>query len=415
MAQSTYQPAETRIRIFDPPIMTLVVYGGVIVVYQAGEVDTPLGRMLLIPALLGALIVPIMTFRALGHTIMSSLGGGKLLRFTSGPLLIHRVNDQLKLGFNVRWARYAGTAITAPEPDADLRRWIRWRETGSFLGMLAYVGLVLLIADWLRGQAFISDFPDRARLLETISFGLSVLVITLGVWQLINRHVPRIWRMSRGGQGAEREASIIGMTSLLMVGHRPQEFPERWATLARWDDDESIEGLYGYRFAYLHALDSGDLDAAEEYFQYLDDNAERLPNRMREQIIELERPFVEAWIREDPDAAREQLDELGQRIVDQHRMRRVQAAVALAEGETQVAREYATEGLNAAAPKLDDGEVKAEAAILEEILQRTGGDIGETVWEGYEDPDDEPDDVEDDEEMEPESEERVTGEATSRQ
>lgn len=410
MAQSTYQPAETRIRIFDPPIMTIVVYGGLLVVYQAGELDTPLGRLLLIPALLGALIVPIMTFRSLGHTLMSSLGGGRLLRFTCGPLLIHRVEDKLKLAFNIRWGRYAGTAITAPEPGADLRRWIRWRETGSFIGMLAYVGLVLLIAEWLRGQSFIAGDSDRARLLETISFGLSVLVITLGVWQLVNRHVPRIWRMSRGGQSAEREASIIGMTSLLMVGRRPQSFPERWATLASWDEDESIEGLYGYRFAYLYALDSGDLDAADEYFQHLDDNSDRLPNRMREQIVELERPFVEAWIRNDPEQAREHLDSLGQRIVDKYRMRRVQAAVALAEGEIQVAREYATEGLNAATPKLDDGEVKAEVAILEEILQQTGGDIGESVWDGHPDPDDEPED-----EDTATADREVTGEATPRQ
>jgi hypothetical protein len=408
MAQSTVQPSETRIRIFDPPIMTLIVYGGVIVVYQAGELDTPLGRMLLIPALLGALIVPIMTFRSIGHALMSIFGGGKLLRFTSGPLLIQRVDDSLKPGFNVRWARYPGTAITAPEPGTDLRKWIRWRETGSFLGMLAYVGLVLLVSGWLRGQSFIADFPDRARLLETVSFGLSVLVITLGVWQLINRHVPRIWRMLRAGRSAEREASIIAMTSLLLVGQRPREFPEQWASRALWDEDESIEGLYGYRFAYLHALDSGDLDTADEYFSYLDRNSERLPNRMREQIIEMERPFVEAWIRNDPEAAREQLDALGSRIVDRYRIRRVQAAVSLAEGEIQAAREYATEGLNAAAGKLDDGEVKAEVAILEQVLQQTGGDVGETVWEGYDDPDDEPED-------EPEQSSRVTGEATPRQ
>jgi hypothetical protein len=402
MDQSTYQSTGTRIRIFDPPIMTLIVYGGLFTVYQAGELNSPLGRMLLIPALLGLLIVPIVTARSIGHALMSSLGGGQLLRLTSGPFLLQRVEGKLKPGLNVRWARYPGTAITAPQPGTDLRRWIRWRETGSFIGMLVYVLIVLLVSNWLRGQAFIADYPERARMVETIAFGLSVLVITLGVWQLINRHIPRIWRMTRGMQSAEREASIIAMTSLILVGQRPREWPEEWPQKAIWDEDRSVEGLYGYRFAYLYALDSGDLEAAEQYFEYLDDNADRLPNRMKEQIVEMERPFVEAWIRGDAETARELMDNLGNRIVDRYKIRRVQAAVALAEGETQVAREYATEGLNAAADKMHDGEVRAEAAVLEEILQRTGGDIGESVW------DSDPAEVE-------ETKQEVTGEATPRQ
>jgi hypothetical protein len=380
MDQTTNQRPGTRLSLLDPPIMTFIVYGGVLVVWQLGELGTPLGRLLLIPALLGLLIVPIVTSRSLGHSLMSSLGGGQLLRLTSGPFLIERVDGKLKPGLNTRWPRYPGSAVTAPLPDTDLRRWVRWRETGSFIGMVVYALLVLAVANWLQGQAFIADTPERARIVETVSFGLTVLVITLGVWQLVNRHIPRIWRMSRAGRSADREAAIIAMTSLLMVGQRPSEWPSTWPELATWDEDESIEGLYGYRFAYLYALDSGDLDTAARYFEHLAANAERLPSRMREQIVDLERPFVEAWLRDDAPLAREHLDNLGNRIVDRYRIRRVQAAVALAENETQVAREYALEGLNAATPKLDDGEVRAEAAILQQILQKTGGDIGETVF-----------------------------------
>jgi hypothetical protein len=406
MAQTTYRPEEPRIRIFDPPIMTLIVYGGLIVVFQTGQIDSPVGRMLLIPALLGALIVPIVTARSIGHAVMSTLGGGQVLRITSGPFILRRVNGELKPGFNLRWARYAGSTITAPEPGADLRRWIRWRETGSFVGVLAYVLLILLVAGILRGQAFIADFPERARAMETLSFGLSVLVITLGVWQLVNRHIPRIWRMSRAGRSADREAAIIAMTSLMMVGHRPYEWPREWAEQALWDDDESVEGLYGYRFGYLHALDSGDMDAARSYFEYLETNAERLPNRMREHIVELERPFVEAWINEDEDAARDEMERLGNRLVDRHRIRRVQAAVAFVQGENQAAREYATEGLNAAIGKMDDGEVLADVAILEEILQRTGGDVGQEIFSGADDAEDE---AEFDEEEDPREEPATSG------
>jgi hypothetical protein len=366
-------------RIFDPPLMTLIIYAGVLVVYQIGELNSPMGRLLLIPALLGVLIVPIVTARALGHALMSTLGGGKLLRLTSGPLQIDRINDQLKFGLNLRWARYPGSAITAPEPGIDLRRWVRWRETGSFIGMVVYVLLILVISNWLRGLSFIAESTERARIVETIAFGLAVLVITLGVWQLVNRHVPRIWRMYRSKEGAEREAAIIAMTSLIMVGERPRAWPAEWPEIAVWDEDESVEGLYGHRFAYLYALDSDDLERAERHFQYLADHADRLPNRMREHIVDLERPFVEAWIRNDPETARELVSDMGNRIVDRYRVRRVQAAVALAEGELQVAREYAVEGLNASAGKMHDGEVRAEAAVLEEILQRTGGDVGETT------------------------------------
>jgi hypothetical protein len=370
-----YQSGATRFSLLDPPAMTVIVYGGLLVIYLAGEVNSPMGRLLAIPAILGVLIVPIFTFRALGHAVMSTLGGGRLMRLTSGVLLIERVGDRFRFGLNNRWGRYAGSAITAPAPTADLRRWVRWREWGSFLGLLAYVAVVLLISAWLQRIPAIADDVDRSRLVTTITFGISVLLITLGVWQLINRHVPRIWRMWRGGERADREAAIIAMTSLLLVGQRPREWPEQWPELAAQDSDESVEGLYGCRFAYLHALDSGDLERADHYFRHLEEHADRLPNRMRTELVDLERPFVEAWIRGNADRARELLNSFENAVVQRYRLRRIQAAVLFTEGEWQSARECATEGLNSVSGNADDGEVRAELAIMEEILDRTGEEL----------------------------------------
>lgn len=391
MNQHAYQPQGNQISLTSPPLLTVIVYGGVLVVWQFGDLDSFLGRILLVPAVLGLVIVPIVTLRAIGHTVFSILGGGRLLRFSSGPFLIERDGDRLRLLANTRWARYAGSAVTAPDPTADLRRWIRWREFGPFIGMVVYVGLIMSLSNWLQAQPFIADDPDLPQIVSTISFALTVLVITLGVWQLINRHLPRVWRMIRGGRSAEREAAIVAMTSLILVGSRPREWPEAWQATASWDEDESVEGLYGHRFAYLYALDSGDLDAADEHFRHLEENAERLPKRLREHLVDLERPFVEAWIRDNVAHARACLDELKSSVVDRYRYRRIQAAVLLAEGEIREARQMAIEGLNAGQSKRNDGEVLAELAVLEEILDQTGGDIDADI------PEDDPESIEESE------------------
>lgn len=381
MDQQAYQPPSKRISLASPPVMTVIVYGGVLVVWQLGDFDSFVGRLLLVPAILGLLIVPIVTIRALGNTVFSMIGGGRLLRFTSGPFMITRQGDQLRLGANTRWARYPGSAVTAPEPSADLRRWIRWREIGPFVGLAVYALLLLLVSNWLQSQPFIADDEERSRVVSTVSFALIVLVVTLGIWQLINRHVPRIWRMSRNGPQADREASIIAMTSLILVGQRPREWPAIWPETATWDEDDSVEGLYGHRFAYLHALDSDELEAADRHFRELEKHADRLPKRMREHLVDLERPFVEAWIRGNVSEARQHLDELVTTVIERYRFRRIQAAVLLAEGESQQARHLAIEGLNAGESKRDDGEVLAELAVLEEILERTGGDIDADIPE----------------------------------
>lgn len=386
MEQHAYQANDSRVSLVSPPLMTVIVYVGLLFVYQFGELDSFLGRILLVPAVLGVLIVPILTIRALGHTLLSMVGGGQLMRFTSGPFLIQRENGELQFGANTRWSRYAGSAVTAPSPSADLRRWIRWRELGPFAGLAVYTLLVLLISNWLQAQSFVADDADLSRIVSTVSFALIVLVITLGVWQLINRHVPRIWRMSRGGPAADREAAIVAMTSLILVGRRPHEWPEAWPATAVWDEDESVEGLYGHRFAYLYALDTGDMEAADRHFRELEEHADRLPKRMREHLVDLERPFVEAWIRGNVAEARAHLDQMVSTVIERYRFRRIQAAVLLAEGEPSHAREMAIEGLNAGVNKRDDGEVLAELAVLEEILDRTGGDIDASISDEDRDP-----------------------------
>lgn len=374
MNRNGYRPGTTRFSLFDPPAMTVIVYGGVLILYLAGELNSPMGRLLAIPALLGVLIVPIFTFRALGTALTSRIGGGRLMRFTSGVLQFDRAGDHRQVGLNNRWSRYAGGAITAPAPGADIRRWVRWREIGSFLGVIAYVFAIVVISILAQRLGYFAGDPDRSRTLATLTFGLVLLILTLGVWQLVNRHVPRIWRMWRGNEGADREAAIIAMTSYLLTGRRPREWPDEWPEAAAVDVDESVEGLYGYRFGFLHAMDTGDLERANRYFQHLEENVDRLPSRMREELVELERPFVEAWIRGNGERAREHLESIQSTVVERYRLRRIQAAVLLAEGERQTAREYATEGLNAVSDRLDDGEVIAEAAVLEEILERTSAD-----------------------------------------
>jgi hypothetical protein len=381
MQQSENQQGLVRFSFFDPPALTVIVYGGVIALYLFGDLNAPFGRTLLIPAILGIIIVPIFTFRALGQTLMSTLGGGMLMRFTSGILAIERRDGQLRYGLNTRWRRYTGGAHNIPAPGADIRRWIIFRELGSAVGIFLYAVVLQFVSPLIQRFPAIAEDPNRQQFAQVVIFALTVLVVTLGVWQLINRQLPRIWRMWRRAESGQREASIIAMTAYLVAGYRPKDWDERWPSDAAWDGDTSVEGLYGYRFSYLYALDTGNLERAEQCFEYLQEHVDRLPGRLKEELVELEYPFVEAMVRNNPEAAREALEEIPESVQDRYRIRRIQAAVALAEGNWQAARNLASEGLDAAQSSLEDGEVRFEAALLQQIIDTTKPDLDRATEE----------------------------------
>jgi hypothetical protein len=379
MNRSGPQPDLRRFSLFDPMPLTLVVYGGLVLIYFFGDLGGSMGRLLLIPGLLGLVMVPIFTSRSIGQVVMASFAGSRMLWLTSGPFMLRREGDRLRLGLNDRWRRYSGRTLIVPEVGADLRKWAALRDIGSVVGVVGYVLLMLfVVSPVLQSLPGIAGDPDRVRLAATSAFGLSVLVATVGIWNLVNHQGPRIWRMLRHGKPADRQAALIALTALGLGGVRPGDWPAEWIEAATWDEDGTLEGVYGQRFGYLQALDRGDLDRADRYFRWMEEHSGRMRGRLRQQVVEIERPFVEAWVRGDAAAAREVLSGIDPVMTERHRLRRIEAAVLLAEGDHQAARQQAVDGLNAIQHKLEDGEAIWEASVLDEILARTGSGVDET-------------------------------------
>jgi hypothetical protein len=378
MNRSGSQSDLWRFSLFDPLPLTLVVYGGLVLIYFFGDLGGPIGRLLLIPGLLGLVMVPIFTSRSIGQVVMASFAGSRMLWLTSGPLMLRREDEQLRLGLNDRWRRYSGRVLIVPEEGADLRKWAALRDTGSVVGIAVYIVLMLfVVSPVLQSLPGIAGDPDRVRLAATSTFGLSVLVATVGIWNLVNHQGPRIWRMLRRGKPADRQAALIALTAMGLGGIRPRDWPAEWVQAGTWDDDGTLEGVYGQRFGYLHALDRGDLESADRYFSWMEEHAGRMRGRLRQQVVDMERPFVEAWVRGDATAAREALDGIDPMMTERHRLRRIEASVLLAEGDYQAARQQAVDGLNAIQHKLEDGEAIWEASVLDEILARTGSGVDE--------------------------------------
>jgi hypothetical protein len=377
MGQGEPQPDLRRFSLLEPMPLTIVVYGGLAMLYLFGDLNGPVGRLLMIPGLFALVMVPIFTMRAIGQAAGASLAGSRILWFTTGPFMLRREDDALRPGLNRSWRRYTGRALVVPRESSNIRSWVAARGAGAVAGIVAYVILVLALSPLIQSMPGVAGHPDRVRFVATSLFGLSVLTATVGIWNLVNTHGPRIWRMLRHNSSSDRQAALIALTALGMGGVRPRDWPDEWVEMAAWDDDASLEGVYGQRFGYLQALDRADFERAGRYFAHMRAHGDRMRGRMRKQVVDVEVPFVEAWVNGDTEAARESLDALDRSMVERHRLYRIEAAVLYAEGADQAARQAAVHGLNAIQGKLDDGEAQWEADVMDQILARTEAAIGE--------------------------------------
>lgn len=119
--------------------------------------------------------------------------------------------------------------------------------------------------------------------------------------------------------------------------------------------------------AYMRALDSGDLEKAAEKLDATLALFDRVPE-ISQPGFAIHGAFFEARHRGNPAKAREYLEiGKGGLFVDSHFVAEVEAAIALAEGDTETAAAKAREGL-ATMDKARFGASEADRERLEEIL-----------------------------------------------
>ena len=285
------------------------------------------------------------------------VAGGRLARFrfqmlVAGPLRVEREGERIRLGLNRDGSLYGGIAASLPTGTQALPR-----RLGIMVAGGPAASFLLGAAAWalLAGPAAGAPPLLKALLaiLLVVSGGLGVVTLLPMRFSGFASDGARLLRLARGGPDARREAAMLSLVALSVVGTRPREWPEETVRAVTGPRDGTPDECSANLLAYSHALDRGEIGRAREALHRALELADRYPSAFVPALM-AEAAFFEGFVMRDPAAARAYLAEVPEKTpaVRPFDRLRAEAAAALAEGDHTRAAEL-TERARAATPADD--------------------------------------------------------------
>jgi hypothetical protein len=315
----------------------------------------------------------------LGHVIGGRLGGFRLLLFIVGPFRLERTPDGFRPGLNRSIVVSGGLAAMTPIGLHDLRRrtvvMVAMGPVASLMVGAQFLALYQATASALLrpGAGFGSHFASLVLLaIGVVSLLLGVLTLVPGRAGGFYSDGARMLRLMKASAETEREVALIALTGMSMAGTRPREWDAGLVEQGAGIRDGGPFEVGGRQFAYAHALDSGDIDAARGHLRAALDRIEQVPAGARSSLL-LAAATFHALHDGDAALAREYLGRARHGLLAApHQRRLAEAAVRLAEGDVVTARELARDAQLLAASALDRGGAALDEALAGRILVSAG-------------------------------------------
>jgi hypothetical protein len=314
------------------------------------------------------------TIHELGHLLGGKLGGLRFHLLIIGPLRITRRGGKLLLGWHKSVAIFNGLTGCIPEDTRDLPRRLLIFTLG---GPLASLGQALL-AGWLffRWQAnvhFTNSFAwatESAALLAL--FGALHFLSSMKPGSYYNGQAAdggRIMSLIRGGVAAERWCALAALYGADQRGQRPCDWDESLIRQALQGYEHNHDSQQARLLAYQWALDNGRIAEAN---RWLEEAVAIRPTWMPGTQVSLiwEKIYFSARYLHDAAQARRGLAQIRQKSSNQPQHLRAEAAVLLAEGETEQAKTKAQAALSGLLVQSPTGIQQAEAAWLQAIINQ---------------------------------------------
>jgi hypothetical protein len=311
----------------------------------------------------------------LGHVLAGRLAGFRTLLFMVGPLRLERGPDGFRAGFNRDVLMAGGLAAMAPVGVHDLRRRAVVMVAGGPLASLM-IGTQFL-ALYQATSAFLfrsgAGFIPVLAGITLLAIGMSSLLI--GLLTLLPGRSggfysdgARLLRLIRASDETEREVALIALTGLTIGGTRPREWDDRLVALGAEIRDGGPFEVGGRQFAYAHALDRGDIEAARHHLEAALRGVGQLPAGSRASLLLAAATFLALY---DGDAVRARSYLTAARrglLAVPHQRLLAEAAVRLAEGDVHGARDVARHVQRLASNALDRGAAALDVALASRIL-----------------------------------------------
>lgn len=279
----------------------------------------------------------------LGHYLFAWVNGSKLYRFAIGRLILIQTDQGFKLR---RCRRQLAGGFAEPIPtslhrlDRQLFLMIMGGPAASFL-LFCLGTLPLLSPNLIRNSpiiwclTFMSGISLHMAIFNTIP-------IKIGYFSTDGRRMLDLAQKNIPGQ---RFLAEYQFNAYLRQGIRPKDIDPDLKNRLLALPENSMDHISGLIMAYYMTLDEGNMQQAGNYLdQALKINA-YYPELFRASLL-LEGAYYEAHIRQNPDTARQWLDQIQEKIlIDPSTHLRAEAAIHLAAGDKTSAQTKAEESL----------------------------------------------------------------------
>lgn len=299
------------------------------------------------------------TIHELGHLGAGMARGMRFLLLIVGPCKFARVGGGVSFEWVFNLGTLGGLAAAMPDPTRPLPPQMRALVLGgpaasALLGLLSFA--LAALGDG-RGALYAAMIGAISLLL----FVVTALPMRVGGFMSDGMQ----WlELRRGGAAVEQRQALTLVVAQSLAGTRPRDLDAgtlgRGLALAGTDAVRDT-GLFYY--AYLRALDGGDVDAAGEHIDRVAGHFLDYPDGFR-QGLALEIAFFHARHRGDAVLAREWLGRARGGVVDASQRAMAEAAVALVEGKPDDARARVELGEKRLARSLDAGGARRIADAL---------------------------------------------------
>jgi hypothetical protein len=293
-----------------------------------------------------------------------------------GPLLLHRQGDRLLLNLVRGRPMASGLTSAMPSDDRNLRsRFAVMIAGGPLANLLALIFSILIV----RGAGDVllqAGFRGlQGWFLLNLFALINIIFVLLTIFpyrsQGLDSDGRQFFDLLRGKERSERKCLQVAMVAHSRSGRRPREYdPTLLQRLLTLGDNRvgAAEDAVSYLLAYYYHLDRDEIELAGGYVDQLLTGLEGYNPALRSGVL-VEAAYFIAMHRKDAAAASQLLAQANKRtFVEQHTLLRAEAAIALAEGRTDVARRMAEQALIESQHTNDPGGSLAERDWLQVIL-----------------------------------------------
>ncbi len=370
-SQLTFGPADDWFTQLDPPAPIASNPTHLTIVFLAIAVGL-FAAALRYPRLLDLAALPITvmfmmichTMRQVGRSVFGRIAGYRIHSFYAGPLVL-QFRPRWNIRFNRQWWRWFGREISVPPPVDNLRTQSLIRLIGGIVGPV--VAAFTLIFLWITMLILNIGVPHTTGWF-TVKLLLILLILVLFLASIVFGYAFDLspLKILLDEEGSTAWAAVDGLFCVCETGDRPRDWNPRWVAQATADVAPFLEQIDAHRFAYFHEIDRGNIEQAGKYL----DEALKLAEgdrTVRGRLIRSEAAFFEAYYRQNPVKALEWL--CFPEIVPPSRAAklRAHAAILLATGHRELARDRAREALAALDPLFEPSIVPLVREWLDEI------------------------------------------------